>query len=388
MIPRVIGSGPGPDSIERHHVVVQIPVDRLDGMRILRLRHLTGALLFALVAVAPRATAQARWTTLDEFLTRGIQLSAQETAGLDRGETIARVLPTGDGRDVAVFGAVQINVSRGFFADRQRDVMRALKTATRTKVQRFSDPAVASDARLIEISNDDLKELRNCRPNDCNFKLPATDMQSFRAAMSSGRDAKSLVASYAVARMVEFVNDYRARGNAAMLVFDDRGTVRSSDALIGLLRDSSYVFSAVPSLGQYLVDYPRSTLPGAADVIFWSRDEMPHLRPVLRITHQTIYSPAERNDVTVIALKQIYANHYFEAGLEALAAVDRGAPGSAPNGITVVAIRRYRFDHLPSGGLLNIRGRVTNGLRDNVAADLKRLKRDTESDWTTRGAAR
>jgi hypothetical protein len=42
-------------------------------------------------------------------------------------------------------------------------------------------------------------------------------------------------------------------------------------------------------------------------------------------------------------------------------------------------VRRYRFDHLPSGGLLNIRGRVANGLRDNVRADLTRLKRETEA---------
>ena len=356
-------------------------------MRIPRLRYLAVVLLVCTFAITP-AYAQARWATLDDFLTRGIRLTTQELGALDRGETVARVLPTGDGRDVAVFGAVQLNVSRAFFTDRQRDVTRVLTTSTRPKVQRFSEPAVASDAQLIEISNDDLKELRDCRPNDCNFKLPATDMQSFRAALASGADAKSRVKGYAAARMVEYVNDYRARGNAAMLVFDDRGGVRSSDALIGLMRDSSYVFSAVPSLGQHLVDYPRSSLPGATDVIFWSRDEMPHLRPVLRITHQTIYAPPDRSDLTVIASKQIYANHYFEAGLEALAAVDRGPSVNNGNGITVVAIRRYRFDHLPSGGLLNSRGRVISGLRDNVAADLRRLKRDAESSWSSRGAAR
>jgi hypothetical protein len=342
------------------------------------LRHLRAAVFISAIALG-RADAQTRWATLDDFLTRGVRLSTQELSALDRGETIARVLPTGDGRDVAVFGAVQVNVSRAFFTERQRDVTRALKTATRTKVQRFSEPAVATDVQQIDISNDDLKELRNCKPSDCNFKLPATDIQSFRAAVVAGSDAKSRATSYAAARMVEYVNDYRARGNAAMLVFDDRGSVRSSDALIGLMRDSSYVFSAVPSLGQHLVDYPRSTLPGATELIFWSRDEMPHLRPVLRITHQTIYSPPERTDLTIVVSKQIYANHYFEAGLEALAAVDRAAAGSG-NSVTVVAIRRYRFDHLPGGGLLNIRGRVTAGLRDNVAADLKRLKRDAESE--------
>jgi hypothetical protein len=180
--------------------------------------------------------------------------------------------------------------------------------------------------------------------------------------------------------MVEYVTDYRARGNAAMAVYDDRGGVRASDALAAMLRDSSYVFSAVPSLGRHLLNYPREAMPDATEAIFWSRDELPHLRQVVRITHEIIYSPPELPEMSLVAAKQIWANHYFEAGLEVIAAADRATtpPG---RGITVVAVRRYRFDHLPSGGLLNIRGRVANGLRDNVVADLKRLKRESEVDW-------
>jgi hypothetical protein len=363
-----------------------ISLGRPHGMRIIQCRQAAAALLVSALA-SGRADAQARWASLDDFLTRGIRLSAQELATLGRAETVARLLPTADGDDIAVFGAVQLEVPRMFFADRQRDVMRALRTPTRTRVQRFSDPAVATDVQALEITGDDLKELRGCRPESCTFKLPATDMERFRATIGSAPDARARVAEYAAQRMVEYVNDYRSRGNAAMLIYDDRGSVRSSDALIGMLRDSSHVFTAVPSLGQHLVEYPRSTLPGATEVIFWSRDEMPHLRPVLRITHQTVWSPPERTDLTIVAAKQIYANHYFEAGLEVLAAVDRSTANTASDGagITVVAIRRYRFDHLP-GGLLNIRGRVANGLRDNVLADLRRLKRDTETEWGKQGS--
>jgi len=354
-------------------------------MQSIRIRYLTTTVLLGTLATG-RADAQARWTTLDEFLTRGIGLNAQELGALGRGETVARLLPTGDGRDVAVFGAVQMNVPRSFFVDRQRDVARSLRTPTRTQVQAFSDPARATDVQGLDLTGDDLKELRGCRPNSCTFKLPATDMDRVRSTIASGADTRSRVAAYAGERMVEYVNDYRSRGNAAMLVYDDRGSVRSSDALMALLRDSSHVFSAVPSLGRHLIEYPRSTLPDATEVIFWSHDEMPRLRRVLRVTHQTMYSPPERTDLTVIAGKQIYANHYFEAGLEVLAAVDRVVTGAASDarGITVVATRRYRFDHLPGGGLLNIRGRVANGLRENVLADLKRLKRDTETEWGAR----
>jgi len=337
------------------------------------------ALALASLTIAPSARAQGRWSTLDDFLTSAIRLNAQELGALGRGETVAKMLPTADSRDIAVFGAVRIDVPRPFFIDRQRDLPRALKTPTRTQAVVFSDPATAADVQLVDMSNDDIKELRSCRPSDCNFKLPATDMEGARTTIGAGADAKARVAEAARKRMVEYVTDYRSRGNAAMIVYDDRGTVRSSDALGAMLRDSSLVFLAVPSLGQSLIDYPRSKPAGGTEAIFWSRDELPHLRRVLRITHQTIFAPPERQDLTLIAAKQIYADHYFEAGLEVLAAVDRGT-----DGITLVAIRRFRFDHMPSGGLLNIRGRVANGLRENIVADLKRLERDAESAWAAK----
>jgi hypothetical protein len=334
----------------------------------------------ALVFVTSAARAQSQWTTLDDFLARGVRLNAQDLAAVKRGETVVRALPTGDTRDVAVFGVVQIDVPRSTFVNRQRDAARALRTATRTQVQAFSNPAVASDVQTLDVTNDDLEELRDCRPSSCNFKLPATDMERFRTMIGTAPNARARIAAEARQRVVEYVNDYRAHGNAALAVYEDRGVVRSGDALVALLRDSSFAFSAIPSLGQHVVDYPRYVPPGANQMIFWSRDDMPHLRPILRITHQTIFDPPERSDISLIVGKQIYADHYFEAGLEVLAAVDRPAASGAPIGITAVAFRRYRFDHLPNGGLLNIRGRVANGLRDNLIADLKRLKTETAAD--------
>jgi len=211
--------------------------------------------------------------------------------------------------------------------------------------------------------------------------LPATDMEALRTTIDwSARDAAARVASYVRQRMLEYVTDYRARGNAAMVVYDDLGSVHASDALDAMLRDSSFVFSVVPSLGRHLAVYPRDSLPGATEVIFWSLDDLPHVRRVLRITHETVFAPPDFPDATIFAAKQIYADHYFEAGLEVLSAVeDAPAAGDAKSdGITLVAVRRYRFDHLPRGGLLNIRGRVVGGLRDNVQSDLARLKRESE----------
>ena len=145
------------------------------------------------------------------------------------------------------------------------------------------------------------------------------------------------------------------------------------------------MFKAVPSLERHVMNYPLDTLPGATDFMFWSVDALPHVRATLRITHETVYSPPELDGTTIFASKQIYANHYFEAGLELLTVMDGTADSPTGGGITLVAVRRYRFDHLPSGGLLDLRGHVVGGLQDNVVADLKRLKSDGESAYRAGG---
>jgi hypothetical protein len=147
-----------------------------------------------------------------------------------------------------------------------------------------------------------------------------------------------------------------------------------------MLSDSSLAPSGTATLLRHLTDYPRDSLRGATDIIFWSVDNLPHVRPILRITHEIIYAPPELPGATIVTNKQIYADHYFEAALELLAVVDdTTTAGDTRPGFTLIAIRRYRFDHLPSGGLFNLRGRVIGGLRDALRADLVRLKREAES---------
>lgn len=328
------------------------------------------------------ARAQERFTTVDDFLGRGIGLNASQLSALARGDVVDKLLPTGDARDVAVFGATRVAVPRAFFLERQRDYSRALRTPTRLQAHVFSAPATMADVQLVDFSDDDVKDLAKCRPNDCNFKLPATEMDRLQTTIDlSAPESRERVAAYVRQRMVEYVTDYRQRGNAAMLVYDDLGSVHSSEALAALLRDSSLLFRVSPALGRYLND-PHDTLAGATNVIFWSLDELPHVRRVLRITDESVYSPPDIPGVTMLAAKQIFADHYFEAGLELLTAVDRATGGgTASDGITLLAVRRYRFDHLPSSRLLNIRGRVIGGLQDNLRADLTRLKSESEAAW-------
>lgn len=338
--------------------------------------------------VAGRLAAQAPVRALDDFLTHDIKLDASQLAAIARGETVSTVLPTADEHDVAVFAAVRVAVPRSFFVKRQLDFPAALRTPTRGPLHLFGDPAADADVQALQLTSDDLKDLRDCRPGACNFKLPATDMTRLRTTFDwTAPDVGPRVTAYLRQRMVDYVNAYRRGGDMAMVEYDDTKPVRASDALAAMLRDSSYAFRLAPSLVRQLRDYPHDTLPGATHAVFWSVDQLPPVRPVLRITHETVYSPPELPGTTIFADKQIYADHYFEAGLELLTAVDVPAAGAGKESaaITLLALRRYRFDSIWHVGLVNVMGRAVQGLKDNAVADLQRLKKDSEAAWRASG---
>ena len=308
---------------------------------------------------------------LSTFLRQSIGFDAQQLATVERGEPVVKVLETKDRRDVAVFGIITTPVAREQYVRALRDFTASLRTPGRTQLGIFSNPAVESDVAAVTINARDVADMKNCKPGDCVVKLPATDMRRIHDEMNwsaSPSDLQAQLNAYARRRLVEYVTDYRTRGDSAMAIYDDRGNLnqRSSEAFAAQLAESPYVYENVPSLRKYLAAYPHGSLPaGAAEILFWSEDVLPRLRPILSVTHLVVYAPPELPSVTLVARKQIYANHYFETAVDLTCVIDRD-PGSY-----LLVLRRFRFDNLP-GGILNIRGRAIGALRDQLALDLRR----------------
>ena len=314
---------------------------------------------------------------LVRFLRESIGLNADQLAAVTRGEAVVKVLDTRERRDIALFGITTVAVPREAYVARVRDARNWLRTPTRSRFGIFSNPAIPADVQAVTITQRDADEMERCRPDDCVVKLPATDMRRIRAEIDwSARDLPAQLSAYARRRLIEYVTAYRARGDSAMAVYDDRGNVHASDAFAALLAESPYVYQNVPSLERYLASYPRATLADANEVLFWSEDVLPRLRPILSVTHQVVFTPPELPGVTLIAAKQIYANHYFEAAVDLTCIVEGLGRDGRPASYLLI-FRRFRFDNMP-GGLLNIRGKAVGALRDQMLADLRREKASAE----------
>jgi len=333
------------------------------------------ALLFCIVAVAPLPGQQTPGSLL-RFLRNSIGLDTAQLAAVERGAGVVKVLDTKNPRDVAVFGIITADVPRQRYVARLQDFPSSLRAPTRTRFGIFSDPATVGDVLDLEVDPQDVPEVRDCHPNDCKIKLPATAMKRLHEEIDwSAADPQVQVNAYARQRLVEYVTDYRARGDTAMVVYDNRGNVRASTAFAALLAESPYVYEYVPVFHEYLATYPRRKPDGLSEVIFWSDDRLPRLKPILSVTHLAVYAPPDL-PATFVAAKQIYSDHYFEAAFDLTTVIDRTTAGGAP-GIYLVLLRRSRFDDLPTG-LFNIRGKVVGKLRDQMRADLDREKATAE----------
>jgi hypothetical protein len=285
-------------------------------------------------------------------------------------------------RDVTVFGMVQIATTRDAFAPRLADARRIIALRSPT-FEIFDDRATEENVARVAIDLSEYQGLRGCRVEHCDFKLPAAAMRDFATRVDWTSDAANLqVDSIARASLLRFVDDYRTAGSTAMVEYDDNHAVKSHEAFMALLAQSGYLRDFVPALRDFLELYPTHRPDGAKDVMFWEEDRLPHLRPTLTVSQMVMYSTP--SGTPLVAVKQVYADHYFEGALELTAAFDAAATPKGP-AMYLITVRRYRFDALPSGGFLNLRGRVRGRLADAVRAGLERERRAVE-DASASGA--
>jgi len=284
------------------------------------------------------------------------------------------VLETKDQDEVALFGIVALDAPRSDVVRRVRDLGSFLRTPGRTGFGVFSTPATINDAGAFVADPSDLDALKECKPGDCNVKMPARSIEEFRNAIdwssaASGAQATALVRQ----RMVDYVEAYRRGGVGVMVEYGDQKMAgRSGEAFVSLLAESPYLYDYVPAFKEYLTKYPAVSLPEVTNAVYWSMDRMPRLRPILGLTHLAIYEPPGA-PLTLVSANQLYASHYFLGAFTLTTILDR-ADTDDTRGVYYMVVQRMRFDHLPSGGLLNIRGRVIGKMHDALRADLEQRK--------------
>lgn len=348
-------------------------------------RHLTAGrqlklwvtILFLMAPVC-RINAQEIPEELAKFLKDRIALTDKELLNVDRGEAIAKVLRS-EGQEVAVFGIVRVNVPEHFFLERFRDIESFKKGTSVPFVKKFSNPPRIEDLDQLTVDKEDFASLKNCRIGNCNVKLSAQAIKRLQSEIDwNAPNASARVNELARASLLDYVNRYLANGNKALTEYNDKKTtLRVADEFDAILKASPYIYDYEPEFYAYLREYPAKRLDDSEDFIYWSKEKF-GLKPVISVTHASIYrNPGSGR--TLIASKQIYASHYFEASLGLTAVV--GSSQQSGLGFYLLYLNRSRSDALHGGFSGLARGQVKRSARSGMQKNMLRIKLSMESLW-------
>ena len=183
---------------------------------------------------------------------------------------------------------------------------------------------------------------------------------------------REVLAGYAAA--------YSRDGRRALPTFANKPEPLSVPAELSLLVERfGFVGTFAPAFLAYLREFgPGGALEsgGLDEVLYWSKEDF-GVRPVLRLSHQTIYRTSGASRVVLIATNQIYADHYLDAGLTLTMAIDASEAGGSP-AFHMISVSRARTRSLSGMFRAFVRSTVQNRSRDALRKILASTKTSLE----------
>ena len=328
----------------------------------------------AIVWISTNLTlAQNSVSEFHNILREKIALQETDFSALQQGQTVVKLLPAKDKREVAVSGLVSLQVPAEAFLQSFRESMARKSNPAILEIGRFSTQPTLDDLNDLTMEHRDIEDLKSCVVGDCQLKLSARMIERFQKEIDwKAPDYHSQATKLLKLMLLDYVRDYLARGEAALIEYSDKAKpVRLVEEQRALKSGSSYISDIDSKFAQYLRGFPKSKLANVEDAIVWSKMKF-GLKPVIAINHITIYkNEAEAGPQVLIASKQIYANHYFDSSLGLTAFIS--IPGANPASYLLYE-NRSRADGL--GGMF---GKLKRGIvEDRAVEGIKNILEQTK----------
>jgi hypothetical protein len=306
--------------------------------------------------------------------------SAADLRALDAGLAVIHSLETPVRQELAHVGAVHIDAPHERFVERFRDIERFESGPGIPQIGRFGPSPQLEDLASLALPAADVKALATCGPGACDVQLSAAAISRFRNQVNwSSPNAARQVNEVAREVLLALVRAYQAGGNGALGHYNDDGDpLPVAEQFRALLASVDELPAPVPDLIAYLDSYPRRRPAGAEDFLYWTVVDF-GLKPTIRVNHVTIYpivSATTPAATYAIAIKQLYASHYFHTTLELRFLIDDDRP--ARRGFWLLSITRSRNDGMTGVTGLFLRPIISRRSREAVRGYLEHVKRQVE----------
>jgi hypothetical protein len=330
-----------------------------------RLNCLPGFIAFCAIVLLGTNTALAQDSVVEfqKILREKAAFDETDFAALEQGQTVVRLLPVKDKREVAVSGLVRLQVPAEVFLQSFRETMTQKSNPAILEIGSFSGTPTLDDLQTLTIDDRDIEDLKECVVGNCKLKLSAMMIERLHNEVDwEAPDYRTHATQLLKLMLLDYVREYLARGDVALIEYNDKpAEIRLAEEQRALMAASSYLNNILPEFPHQLKGFAKSKISVVEDALVWSKIKF-GLKPVIAFNHIIVYKREQESGPQIlVASKQIYANHYFDSSLALTAFVN--IPGASP-GSYLFYENRSRADGL--GGMFS---NLKRGIVEGKAVD-------------------
>jgi hypothetical protein len=327
-----------------------------------------------------RVLAQDNAAEPTKFFHDYVGLSDEQIRTIRGGKAVAKIVDAPTADQVFVFGAVYIHATPESYLKLASDIDALRKLPSYLAIQKFSDPPQLSDLKGFTLDPDDFKELKNCKEGHCEVQLPTEAMEEFQKAVNwSAPDPSDQANRKAQEMALQALLSYQQGGNAALGVYRDKNHPADvAQTFASLIARSKALPSYLPGLHDYLLNYPKADATNIQSQFYWEKVNF-GLKPTLRILQAIVYQGKSSSEPAyAVAVKQLYASHYFETALDLTVCVKDPQSGNQP-GFYLITLKGSQ-----QAGLTGFKGSIVRKVavdktRSSLEKALDSIKQKLES---------
>ena len=308
-----------------------------------------------------------------------VGLSDDQIRDIGAGKAMAKVLDTPTPDEVFVFGAVYINSTPERYLEMASDIDALRRLPNYLALRKFSDPPQLADLADFTLDDEEIKELKHCKSGHCEVQLPNEAMADFQSSVNwTAPDSSAQANRLAQQMALQALLRYQQGGNTALGTYRDKSRPTAvADAFTSLLAQMKSLPIYLPDLHNYLLEYPNAASNEIRSEFYWEKVNF-GLKPTLRIVQAIVYRGTSRDKPAyAVAVKQLYASHYFETTLDLTVCL-----AAQKNGFHLITIKGSQQSGLTGfkGGIVRkvAVDKTRSSLQKVLAAYKQKLESQTE----------
>jgi hypothetical protein len=157
------------------------------------------------------------------FFSQYIALKDDQIANIGHGKVVAQVLPTSAPSEIVAFGAIYIKASPEDYLRLAQNLNNFRGLPNYLGIRQCSAPPKLSDFGGFVLEDDDINELKSCRPGKCQLQLPTESMEEFQKLVDwSAPDVVAQVNKLAQKMALGELSQYQKDGDSALGTYSDK----------------------------------------------------------------------------------------------------------------------------------------------------------------------